>query len=115
MLLIDVHKLNIILAQPIAFATLKDQVDHIRSIFRLQGQNVFVLGASEHLHERGEIDAERDVAVAAERGEGFGFEHHGDESDVRVVHGLEGDAGVIAVEVAVLDEVFDGVDDLEAA
>ena len=32
-----------------------------------------------------------------------------------IVHGLEGDAGVIAVEVAVLNEVFDGVNDLEAA
>lgn len=32
-----------------------------------------------------------------------------------VVHGLEGDAGVIAIEVAVLYEVLDGVDDLEAA
>jgi hypothetical protein len=31
---------------------------------------------------------------------------------VGVVHGLEGDAGVIAVEVAVLDEVLDSVDDL---
>jgi hypothetical protein len=29
-----------------------------------------------------------------------------------VVHGLERNAGVIAVEVAVLDEVLDGVDDL---
>ena len=29
-----------------------------------------------------------------------------------VVHSLEGDTGVIAVEVAVLDEVFDGVGDL---
>lgn len=32
---------------------------------------------------------------------------------MRVVHGLEGDAGVIAVEVAVLNEVLDGIDDLE--
>jgi hypothetical protein len=32
---------------------------------------------------------------------------------VRVIHGLEGDTGVIAVEVAVLDKVLDGVDDLE--
>lgn len=29
-----------------------------------------------------------------------------------VVHGLKGDAGVIAVEVAILHEIFDGVDDL---
>jgi hypothetical protein len=33
---------------------------------------------------------------------------------VGVVHGLESDAGVIAVEVAVLDEVLDSVDDLAA-
>jgi hypothetical protein len=32
---------------------------------------------------------------------------------VRVVHGLEGDAGVIAVEVAVLDEILDCIDDLK--
>jgi len=29
-----------------------------------------------------------------------------------IVHSLQSDAGVIAVEVAVLDEVFDGVNDL---
>jgi len=29
-----------------------------------------------------------------------------------VVHGLKGDAGIIAVKVAVLYEVFDRVDDL---
>lgn len=29
-----------------------------------------------------------------------------------VVHGLERDAGVIAVEVAILNQVFDGVDHL---
>ena len=32
-----------------------------------------------------------------------------------IVHGLKSDAGVIAVEVAVLYEIFDGVDDLKAA
>jgi hypothetical protein len=31
---------------------------------------------------------------------------------VGVIHGLEGDAGVIAVEIAVLHEVLDGIDDL---
>ena len=114
MLLIDIHKLDIILAQPVTFAALEYQVDNIRRILRLQGQYVLVLCASQHLHERGEIDAQSNVAVTAERGERFGFEHHGDEGDVGIVHGLEGDAGVIAVEVAILYEVFDGVDDLEA-
>jgi hypothetical protein len=32
---------------------------------------------------------------------------------MRVIHSLESDTGVIAVEVAVLDEILDGVDDLE--
>ena len=112
MLLIDIHKLDIILAQPVAFAALKNQIDNVRRIFRLQRQYVFILRTSQHLHERGEVDAEGDVAVAAERGKGFCFEHHGDEGDVGVVHGLEGDAGVIAVEIAVLHKIFDGVNDL---
>ena len=30
-----------------------------------------------------------------------------------VVHRLEGDTGVIAVEITVLDEIFDGIDYLE--
>ena len=30
-----------------------------------------------------------------------------------VVHGLESDTGVITIEVAVLNEIFDGIDDLE--
>ena len=113
MLLIDIHKLDIVLAQSIAFTALKHQIDDIRRVFRLQRQNILVLRTPQHLHQRGEIDAEGDVAVAAEGREGFGFEHHGDEGDVGVVHGLEGDARVIAVEVAVLDEIFDGVDDLK--
>ena len=29
---------------------------------------------------------------------------------MRVIHGLESDTRVIAVEVAVLDEIFDGID-----
>ncbi len=30
-----------------------------------------------------------------------------------VVHGLEGDSGVVAIEVAVLHEVFNSIDNLE--
>lgn len=114
-LLIDIHKLDVILAQPITFAALEDQIHNIRRILRLQRQYVLILRASQHLHERGEIDAQGDVAVTAERGEGFGLEHHGDEGDVGVVHGLKCNAGVIAVEVAILHEVFYGVNDLVAA
>lgn len=103
MLLIDIHELDVIFAQAVALAALKHQVNNIRRILRLQRQDVFVLGASQHLHQRAEVDAEGNVAVTAEGGEGLGFEHHGDKGDVRVVHSLQGDAGVIAVEVAVLN------------
>jgi hypothetical protein len=111
-LLINVHELDIILAQPVALGTLEDQVDDIRRILGLEGQDVFVLCAAQDFCEGGEIDAERKVAVAAERREGFGLEHHGDKGDVGVVHGLERDSRVIAVEVAVLHEILDGIDDL---
>lgn len=112
MLLINVHELNVVLAQPVALCALEDQVDDIRRVLGLEGEDVFVLCAAQDFCEGGKVDAEREVAVAAEGREGFGLEHHRDEGDVGVVHGLEGNAGVIAVEVAVLHEVLDGIDDL---
>ena len=59
-----------------------------------------------------EVYAEGNVAIAAKRREGFGLKHHRYQSDVRVVHGLQRDARVIAVEVAVLNEILDGLDNL---
>jgi hypothetical protein len=112
MLLIDVHKLQVILAQPIALAALEDQVQDIRSILSFDCQDIFALGGAQDLSEGCEVHAERNITIASVWGEGFGLEHHGDERDVRVVHGLEGDTGVIAVEVAVLDEILDCIDDL---
>jgi hypothetical protein len=112
MLLVNVHELDVVLAQPVALRALEHQVDNIRRILGFQCEDVIVLCAAQDLGERGEVDAERKVAIAAERREGFGLEHHGNEGDVGVVHGLERDTGVIAVEVAVLDEILDGVDDL---
>ena len=111
-LLIDVHELNVVLAYPVTLCALENQVHDIRRILRLEREDVLVLCAPQDLGEGCEVDAERDVAVAAEGREGFGLEHHGDEGDVGVVHGLERDAGVIAVEVAILDEVFDRIDNL---
>ena len=112
MLLVNVHELDVILAQPVALRALEHEVDNIRRILGLECEDVIALCAAQDLGERGEVDAEREVAIAAEGREGLRLEHHGDESDVGVVHGLERDAGVIAVEVAVLDEIFDGVDNL---
>ena len=82
MLLINVHKLDIILAQPVAFTAFKHQVDNIWGVVCLERQDVFILGASKHFHKGAQVDAEGNVAIAAEGGEGFGFEHHGDKGNV---------------------------------
>ena len=113
MLLIDVHELDVVLAQPVALLALKHHVHDVGRVLGLEREDVLVRGAAEHLCERGQVDAERDVPVAAEGREAFRLEHHRDERDVGVVHGLQGDARVVAVEVTVLDKVADGVDDLE--
>jgi hypothetical protein len=111
-LLVDVHELDIVLADPVALGALEHQVDDIRRVLRLESEDVFVLCAAEDFCEGSKVDAEGKVAIAAEGREGLGLEHHGDKGDVGVVHGLERDTGVIAIEVAVLHEVLDGVDDL---
>lgn len=112
MLLINIHELQVILAQSIAFAALEDQIKNIRSILCLDGQDILSLRRTQHFCEGCEVESESNIAIASERGEGFGLEHHGYEGDVGVVHSLEGDTGVIAVEVAVLNQVLDGINDL---
>lgn len=112
MLLVNVHELEVVLADAVVVAALKDEVEHVGGVLGLEGQDVLVLGGAQHLGQRRQVDTQRNVAVAAVGREALGLEHHGHERDVRVVHGLQGNARVIAVEVAVLDQVLDGVDDL---
>lgn len=114
MLLVNVHKLDIVLAEAVGLGALEHQVNGIGRVLGLEGEDVFVLGGAEDLGQGEQVDAEGDVTVAAVGGEALSAEKHGDQGNVGVVHGLESDAGVIAVEVAVLDEVLDGVDDLAA-
>lgn len=113
MLLVDVHELDIILADPVHIFALEGQVDDIGGILRLQRQDVFRLARAEDLGQGSEIDAEGDVAVAAVRAESVSAQQHGHEGNVGVVHGLQGETRVIAVEVAVLDEILDSIDDLK--
>ena len=113
MLLIDIHQLDIVFTQPIRVCALEHQIDHIGSILRLEREYILVLCSSKYFRKGSEVDAKSNVSVTAERGEHLGFEHHGDKGHVGVVHGLESDAGVIAVEVTVLDEILDGVDNLD--
>jgi len=111
-LLVDVHKLKIVLGDSVIFRALEDEVQTVGRIFGLEGQDILVLRRAQHLGERGQVDTERNVAVAAEGREALGLEHHRHERNVAVIHGLEGDSAVIAVEVAVLHQVLDRVDNL---
>lgn len=112
MLLVNIHQLDIVLAYPIRLRALEHQIHRIRLVLRLERQNVLVLSSPQNLGQRDQVDSERNVAVAAVGGETLRAEHHGHQSHVGVVHSLEGDSGVITVEVAVLHEIFDGVGDL---
>lgn len=111
-LLVDVHKLEVVLGDAVVVGGLEGEAELIRGIVGPEGEDVLVLGGAEDLGQRGEVHAESDVTVAAIRAEAVGLEHHGHQGNVGVVHGLQGNAAVIAVEVAVLDEIFDGVDNL---
>jgi hypothetical protein len=111
-LLVNVHELDVVLADPVRRVVLEDQVDNIRRVLGLEGEDVIGLSCAQNLCERAKVDTEGDVAVASEGCESLGPQQHGDESDMGVVHGLQRDTRVIAVEVAVLDEVLDGIDDL---
>lgn len=111
-LLVNVHELDVIFAQAVRLSALEHEVDHIGRVLSLQGQDIVILSGTEHLGQGNQVDAQGDVAVAAVRGESFGLQHHRDQGNMGVVHGLQGDTGVIAVEVAILYEILDRIDDL---
>jgi hypothetical protein len=112
MVLVDIHQLDIILADPVLFRRLKHQIDRIWRVFSLERQYVAGLGSFQDFCERGQVDPEGDVAVAAERGKGFGAEHQSDQSYMGVVHGLHGDARVIAVKINVHYQWANGLNHL---
>ena len=88
------------------------QTQHISVIASLKGNDIVVLRALQHLCERPQVHAKRYRAVAAVLHETLFLEKHSYERNVRVVHSLKGNAGIIAVEVAVLDKVLDSINNL---
>lgn len=112
MLLVNVHQLDVVFAQPVRLGTLKHQINDIWRVIRLQSQDIFILSSAEDLSQGDKVDTDRDVAVTAIGGEPFSLQKHGHKRNVGVVHSLKGDSGVIAIEVAVLYEILNGVDDL---
>lgn len=113
MLLINVHELYVIFADSVHPGTLEDEVYDIWRVFSLQCEEIVVPTCAEHFGERAKVNAESNIAVASKRGEGVRSQQHGYESDVGVIHGLQRDAGVIAVEIAILHQVLDSIDNLE--
>jgi hypothetical protein len=76
MLLINIHKLQVILAQSITLAALEDQIKNIRRVLGLDGQDIFILGGAENFCKGGEVDTKSYVAVASVGGETLCLEHH---------------------------------------
>jgi hypothetical protein len=91
---------------------LEHECDGVRSIVGLDGDDVVVAGAAEHLGHVIEVHAHGEVAVAAVVLEPLGAEEQGDERDVAGVHGLQREPGPGAVKVGIGDQLADGLQDL---
>jgi hypothetical protein len=111
-LLVDVHELDVVLADSVRLGTLEHEIDYVRRVLGFQSQNVIILSCAEDLGQGDQVDAEREGTVTAVWGEPFSLHDHRHKSNVGIVHGLQGNPGVIAVEIAVLHEVLDSIDDL---
>lgn len=112
MFLVNVHKLDVVLADPVLARCFESNVDDVWCILRLEREDIIWPGRAKDLRQGAQVDTERDVAVTAEPLESARLEQHRDQGNVGVVHGLESNARVIAVEVAVLHQILNGVHDL---
>ena len=88
---------------------LENERDWVGLVVRLDGDDVVVGGALEYLGHAGEIDAEREVAIASVVLEAFALEHERDERHVRAVHGLQAHAAARAVPRRLVEQVLDGL------
>lgn len=67
MLLVDVHKLQLVFRRPLGVFVLVDEVENIGRIFGLESEQILVSRRAQHLGEGGQVDTERDIAVATEK------------------------------------------------
>jgi hypothetical protein len=91
---------------------LKHEGDRVSAVVGLDGDDVVIASAAQHLGHVGKVHAHGEVTVAAVVLEALGAEQEGDEGDVAGVHGLEGEAGGGAVEVGVVHQLAHGVHNL---
>lgn len=93
---------------PLARA-LKHESDRITVIIHLEGDNIIVISALQHLvhvsqvHARGEVAIAALILLDAIRLE----EEEGDECRVAKIHGLERQSNGGTVKIAIIDQVFD--------
>ena len=66
MLLINVHQLDVVLADTIVLCALECEVDDIWCILRLECKDVLALCASKDLGEGGQVDTKSEISIAAE-------------------------------------------------
>lgn len=111
-LLVNVHELQVVFADTIILAALEYEVERVGVIIGLDSEDILILSSTQNPGEGAEVNAEGNVAVASVGREGFGLEHHGNESNVTVIHGLESNSRIVAIEVAILDEILDGINHL---
>lgn len=113
MFLVDVHELQIVLADAVVVCRLEQQVENVGSVLSFKSHNVLILGGAKDLGQGRQVDTEGNVAITSVWYKTFCLEKHGHKGNVGVIHGLQRYARIIAVKVAILDEILDGVDDLK--
>jgi hypothetical protein len=91
---------------------LEHEGDGVGPVVGLDGDDVVVSGAAEHLGHVVEVHAHGEVAVAAVVLEPLGAEEQRDERDVAGIHGLQREPRPGAVEVGVGDQLPDRLQDL---
>ncbi|KAJ1390317.1 hypothetical protein SESBI_37532 [Sesbania bispinosa] len=86
--------------------------DGIAAIIGLDGDDVVVAGAFQHLGHVIEVHAHGDVAVAAVVLKPFRPKQQRHQSHVTGVHGLKGEPGGRAIEVRIVNQVLDRLEHL---
>jgi len=112
LLAVNVHEFELKVGNAILPGTLEHQRQGVPVVLGLQGDDIVIPCALENLpHVRG-IEPQADGSVTPEVVEAAGTQTNGHEGDVGVVHGLDGHLVVGAVDVGLLDEVFQRLNEL---
>jgi hypothetical protein len=110
---VNVHELEIKLREALGIWGLKHEGDGISIVFTLHGDGIIVRSTFKDLGEVLELHAHRDVAVAAIVLKAVRAELKGDEGDMGGIHGLQTKSSAVAIKIGVINEVLNGLNDLQ--